>query len=122
EARESNRLLLTFGVGLMATGVIMLAFFPEYASPEIAQRFHVEPTFVWPMALFLLTVTILRRCLAAIANPVPEQVQAAVKQSIVSLIVLDASVALLMADWPYAVGILALLAPMLLLGKWVYST
>lgn len=122
EARESNRMLLTFGVVLMAVGVMMLAFFPKFAPPELARRFHIEPTFVWPMALFLLTVSILRRGLMAVANPSPEQVQAAVKQCILSLIVLDASVALLMADWPYSVGILALLAPTLLLGKWVYST
>lgn len=122
EAKESSRMLLTFGVGLMAIGVMMLAFFPKYASVELAQRFHIEPTFVWPMAIFLLTVTILRRCLTAVANPTPPQVQAAVKQSILSLIVLDASVTLLMADWPYAVGILLLLVPTLLLGKWVYST
>ncbi|MDA1055577.1 MAG: UbiA family prenyltransferase [Planctomycetota bacterium] len=122
EAKESSRMLLTFGVGLMAAGVMMLAFFPKIAPVELARRFHIEPTFVWPMAIFLMTVTILRRCLVAVADPSPEQVQAAVKQSIVSLIVLDASVALLMADWPYAVGILALMVPMLLLGKWVYST
>ncbi|MCB9937162.1 MAG: UbiA family prenyltransferase [Planctomycetaceae bacterium] len=122
EAKASSRMLLTFGVGLMAAGVMMLAFFPKYAPIELAKRFHIEPTFVWPMALFLLTVSILRRCLVAVADPTPKQVQAAVKQSILSLIVLDASVALLMADWPYAVGILALLVPTLLLGKWVYST
>jgi len=122
EAKESSRMLLTFGVGLMAAGIMMLAFFPKFASVELARRYDIEPTFVWPMAVFLLTVTILRRCLVAVANPSPEQVQAAVKQSILSLIVLDASVALLMADWQYAVGILALLVPMLLLGKWVYST
>jgi 4-hydroxybenzoate polyprenyltransferase len=122
EAKESNRLLLTFGVGLMSAGVMMLAFFPKLAPAEVAQRFHIEPKFVWPMALFLLTVSILRRCLVAVADPTPKQVQAAVKQSILSLIVLDAAVTLLMADWPYAVGILALLVPTLLLGKWVYST
>ncbi|MEX0819751.1 MAG: UbiA family prenyltransferase [Pirellulaceae bacterium] len=122
EARESNRLLLTFGVGLMATGIMMLAFFPRYAPAELMHRFHIEPSFIWPMAIFLLTVSILRRCLVAVANPTPEQVQAAVKQSILSLIVLDAAVALLMADWPYAVGILALLVPTFLLGKSVYST
>ncbi|MCA9119220.1 MAG: UbiA family prenyltransferase [Planctomycetaceae bacterium] len=122
EAKESNRLLLALGVVLMSSGVMMLAFFPKFAPVELVQRFHIEPTFVWPMAIFLLTVTILRRCLTTIANPAANQVQAAVKQSILSLVVLDASVALLVADWPYAVGILLLLLPMLLLGKWVYST
>jgi 4-hydroxybenzoate polyprenyltransferase len=122
EAQESSRPLLVFGIGLMAAGIMLLAFFPRYASIELAQRFHIQPTFVWPMAIFLLTVSILRRCLVAVANPTPQHVQAAVKHCILSLIVLDASVALLMADWPYAVGILALWIPTLLLGKWVYST
>jgi 4-hydroxybenzoate polyprenyltransferase len=124
EARDSNRMLLTLGVGLMATGIMMLAFFPKVASPELIDRFKIiKPVeLVWPLVLFLLTVSILRRCMVAIANPTPKQVQSAVKQSILSLIVLDAAVALLMADWPYAVSILALLVPTLLLGKWVYST
>ncbi len=122
EARDSSRWLLMLGIVLMASGVMMLAFSPKYAPPELAQRFRIEPTLVWPAALFLMTVTILRRCLTTVANPTPKHVQAAVKQAILSLIVLDAAVALLVADWPYAVGILALLIPTVLLGKWVYST
>jgi hypothetical protein len=45
-----------------------------------------------------------------------------VKQCIFSIIVLDATVCLFVADWFWAVAVLALLAPMLLFGKWVYST
>ena len=57
----------------------------------------------------------------AIANPSPKQVQTAIKQCILSLIVIDAAVSLLVAGY-WAVLVLALLAPTLLLGKWVYST
>ena len=49
-------------------------------------------------------------------------VQAAVKIGILSLIVLDASVTLAVAGPVWAVPILALLAPALVLGRWVYST
>ncbi len=52
EAKDSSRMQLIFGVGLMATGVMMLAFFPKFAPAALAQRFHIEPTFVWPMAIF----------------------------------------------------------------------
>ncbi len=120
EATQSRRGLLVFGVGIMAAGIMLLAFFPRYAGAGLT--YFIEPTFVWPMALFLLTFTILRRCLIAVANPTPQQVQFAVKQCLLSLIVLDAAVALLMAPWIFAVAILALLIPTLVLGKWVYST
>ena len=49
-------------------------------------------------------------------------VQAAVKQAILSLIVLDASVALVTGPPVWALVILSLLLPPLLLGRWVYST
>jgi 4-hydroxybenzoate polyprenyltransferase len=75
-----------------------------------------------PLILFLLTFPILRRCLLAIAKPAPGTVQAAVKLSIHSLIVLDAAVILLTGHWSWAVAVLALLIPTVVLGKWVYST
>jgi 4-hydroxybenzoate polyprenyltransferase len=58
----------------------------------------------------------------AIALPQPRQVQAAVKQCILSLVVLDAALCLLASPWYNGVVVLALLIPALLLGKWVYST
>jgi len=120
EAKTSNRLLLAWGTLLMAVGIGLLAAFP--AVEETGILYRIDPQFVWPLVLFLVTFTILRRCVLAIVNPQPQRVQAAVKQCIMSLIVLDATVCLLVADWPWAVGVLALLAPMLMLGKWVYST
>lgn len=117
----SGRSLLMFGVILMAIGVMTLAFFPKYSSFPL-DFFRIEPTMVWPLALFLMTVSILRRCLSAISDPSPQQVQAAVKQCIFSLIVLDAAVVLLVAHWALAIAVLALLIPTFVLGRWVYST
>jgi hypothetical protein len=49
-------------------------------------------------------------------------VQTAVKHAILTLIVLDAAVILAVAGPLFALPVLALLVPSLLLGKWVYST
>lgn len=123
EAEQSRRARLLLGVVVMSAGISLLAFFP--ALPQLAgqpEHFNLDPHFVWPMALFLMAVSILRRCLVAVNDPEPRNVQAAVKHCIMSLIVLDAAVSLLVTDWPWAVGVLTLLLPMLVVGKWVYST
>jgi len=120
EAKTSNRGLLIWGTSLMGAGIGMLALFPVVEETGIAYRLDKE--YVWPLVLFMLTFTILRRCVLAIIKPQPKHVQAAVKQCIFSIIVLDATVCLFVADWFWAVAVLALLAPMMLLGKWVYST
>lgn len=120
EATTSNRGLLIWGTAMMAAGIGMLALFPMIQETGI--QYRLDEQYVWPLVLFMLTFTILRRCVLAIYNPQPQRVQAAVKQCILSLIILDAAVCLLVADWVWAVAVLALLAPMLLLGKWVYST
>jgi hypothetical protein len=76
----------------------------------------------WPLALLIVTLPILRRCFAGIMNPTPAHVQGTVKFSLVSLVVLNASVCLLVCPWYWAVGILLLLLPTLLLSRWVAMT
>jgi 4-hydroxybenzoate polyprenyltransferase len=120
EANVSNRSILGFGVLLMVVGIALLGLFPNVRDTGLAYR--LDPELVWPAVLFLLSFSILRRCLIALADPQPQRVQQAVRHCIVSLIVLDAAVAMMVADWFWAVAVLALLAPMLLLGRWVYST
>jgi hypothetical protein len=58
----------------------------------------------------------------AALDPVPPKVQAAVKLSILSLIWLDATMAIALSGPAAGVAIAALLIPALLLGRWVYST
>lgn len=120
EAEGSTRLQLTAGLVVMLVGISLLAAAPRWAAE--GTRFYLEPNLVWPGALCLLTVVVVRRCIVAIASPLPQQVQAAVKQCILSLIVLDAAVALLVGPWYFAVAVLALLIPTMFLGRWVYST
>jgi 4-hydroxybenzoate polyprenyltransferase len=111
---------LVFGTVVMAAGICLLAFFPQLAATQRA--FFIEPTFIWPMAVFLISVSILRRCLAGALDPHSQRIQAAVKQCLMSIIILDASVCLLTCPWYWAVGVLVLLAPAMMLGRWVYST
>ncbi len=65
---------------------------------------------------------ILRRPVAAIAEPIPKRVQLAVKECILSLVVIDAVACYAVRGVPWAVVILLLLLPTLFLGRWIYST
>ena len=74
------------------------------------------------MAVLLLSFSILRRCIHGVFDPLPYRVQAAVTHCVISLIILDASVCLLTSPWYWAVGVLALLIPAVILGRWIHST
>ena len=116
EAGKSQVWQLLGGVLMMTLGVALLAYSHRYLpAPKLSQG-------MFTLALALLGLTILRRCGAAMLNPSPERVQAAVKQGIISLILFDAAISAQVAPTGYAVAVVALVIPMLLLGKWVYST
>jgi 4-hydroxybenzoate polyprenyltransferase len=116
EASQSRGGVLVAAMAVMTAGVVLLA-----ASSRFVSRLQMPETHYW-LLLALLMATVLRRCGAAAADPVPEKVQAAVKHSILSLIWLDAAVAAAAAGPAYGVAIAALLVPAILLGRWVYST
>ena len=59
-----------------------------------------------------------RRLIAAVAEPAPMKVQAAIRTMLLSIIMLDASLVLfIQADRNYALGIALLLVPAMILGK-----
>lgn len=120
EVTVSPRLPLTIGVLLMIVGLVTLAAFPSLHPNSFLYRF--EPGGAWPLGVALIAIWILRRPIIAIRDPSPRQVQPAVKNCILSLIILDALVCSLISELPFAIGIVALLAPTLMLGRWVYST
>ena len=117
EARTSNRLLLAFGLIVMLLGLGVMA-----SMELLGKETQFSNDVVWPSLLTLLMVAVFRRGILAVANPVPANVQGTVKQAIFSLIVLDASVCLAVRGPMWAIAILLLLVPMVVLGKWVYST
>jgi 4-hydroxybenzoate polyprenyltransferase len=116
EAEESKVGQLALATGVMALGIVLLGVSLDAHS---ATR---QPAFTCWLLLGLVSITVFRRCLRAISHPDAPHVQAAVKQAILSLIVLDASVALVTGPPVWALVILSLMLPALVLGRWVYST
>ena len=74
------------------------------------------------LLILAIGFSIVRRCFLALQDPSPKNIQIAIKHALISLIVLDAAVAVQVADAGWGVGILALLIPATYLGKKVYST
>ena len=119
EAESSEGWHLAGALLVMLAGIACLGLlhrnFPPGFRPALPERW-------WLLMLALLGLPIARRSVMTIADPVPERVQAAVKQCLLSIIVLDAAVTFVVGNWYDAVIVLSLLVPAVLLGRWVYST
>jgi 4-hydroxybenzoate polyprenyltransferase len=124
EAGESQVWQLSLATLVILSGIGTLAFMHRYLPAAVLPGVGSE--FRWYLLLALLGFTIVRRCLVAMTDPGPRQVQLAVRHGILSIIVLDAAVTLAMTfqvgGWYHAVGVLSLLIPTLILGRWAYST
>jgi 4-hydroxybenzoate polyprenyltransferase len=116
EAGQSSVAVLLAGMSVMSAGVGTLG----WAAPYLARQDLTMPVY-W-MLLAILLATLLRRCLMAVLDPSSQRVQAGVKSAIFSLVLFDAAVALAAAPAVYSLGIVLLLLPMFLLGRFVYST
>jgi len=124
EAAVSRRIQLGGATLVMATGLGALAALPwvdaQSAGPTVALATSAAERY--PLLIAVLAFLILRRCFLAVLDPVPPRVQAAVKQAIFSLVVLDAAVTLAACGPLWATAVIVLLAPTLLLGRWLYAT
>lgn len=121
EAETSQRLPLILAVLVMAAGFFLLASYPRFGG-EYGRVAFRRPEILWPALLTVLFLPIAKRCLAAVMNPSPQRVQVAIKNCIASLIILDASICLAAGSHEWAIVTVSLIVPMLLLGRWVYST
>jgi len=119
EAEASEGWHLAGAILVMLAGIACLGLLhrnlPVGFGPALPERW-------WLLMLALLGLPIARRCVATVADPTPERVQAAVKQCLLSIIILDAAVTFVAGNWYDAVIVLSLLVPAVLLGRWVYST
>ncbi len=120
EATDSQRGPLIASQAVMAAGILLIGILPEHAG-EYGQVMF-KPAVFWPVLLAALFVPIVRRGANAILHPRPERVQAVVKNCIQSLILFDAAIAMGTHGSNWGIAVLALLAPMVILGRWVYST
>ncbi|MEA1949774.1 MAG: UbiA family prenyltransferase [Planctomycetota bacterium] len=115
EAERSDRGRLLVGIAVMMLGIVLLAQLPDYTWLTMtASRWH--------FFMALMGVMIAWQSLRAVFCTQPHCVQMAVKQAILSLVMLDAAVVLGVAGAIPAVVVLALLIPTVVLGRWIYST
>ena len=105
----------------MVAGIALIGW---WGSLFQAQRLNpgINTPYFWLLLLVMLIVS-QRRCLEAVLNPEPPLVQAAIKQCIFSLILFDAAITVFGTGRPeFGLGVALLIAPTMLLGRWVYST
>ncbi len=115
EAQRSDRGRLLVGIVVMMLGIGLLAQLPNYT-------FMTMTASRWHFFMALMGAMIAWQSLRAVFCPQSRCVQMAVKQAILSLVMLDAAVVLGVAGAAPAVAVLALLVPTVVLGRWVYST
>jgi 4-hydroxybenzoate polyprenyltransferase len=122
EATASSRVHLICGFITLLAGMALLWCYPKILPPStFIPTLQSQPLY-WTLLWIALAMLIGLRFVRAILQPQPALVQAAVKTGILSIIVLDAAVVFgVRGLWP-AIGILLLLVPAIILGRWVYST
>lgn len=117
ESRQSSRLHLGLATAVMLSGIALLACYPSCSR-------DVGTALLWryQVLMTILGVLIAWRSFRAVLEPVPARVQTAVKQCILSLVVLDAAVCYVARGPAEGVMILLLLVPAMFLGRWIDST
>ena len=118
EVGQSKRFrLVTGGLGVV-TAVLLLGMVVAGSHLAGASANGNFTLILW--LAFLIHVT--RIAYRAMKNPVPAQVQYAMKTFILGIVVFDATLAAAAQGWIAGMVVLALLVPALLIGRWIYST
>ena len=120
EAQRSSRWQLVRGLALVLVGLGMITVLPVWV-PGVAGH-STSSTSGWYLYWPILAIIIARRFVLAISDPSPGRVQVAVKNGIVSLIMIDAGIVLSVCGPFWGCAVLLLLAPAMLLGLWIDST
>ena len=118
EAQTSSRLRLLVASAVLVTGIGFLSFLPDLLSQELRSNYASRV----PLLTAVLALLIGWRCFRTVVDPSPRSVQNAIKVCLMSIIVLDAVICLCVSDAAHALGILSLLIPTMLLGKWFSPT
>lgn len=120
EAGRSHRGFLIAGMLVILASVGLLSLLPDWT--EGLKPILQQQPLRWVLLMAVFAMVIGLRCLWAIAEPTPVRVQMTVRQSLLSLVVLNAALSFAVAGPLGAVAILVLLIPASWLGRWFYST
>lgn len=122
EAGQSKRRHLVPATSVILAGIGLLWVVPGRCDPaQLVSLLQEEPG-RWTLLMAVLGAMIGFRCLRAVVEPVPYRVQMAVKQCILTLVILDAAACFVVRGIPGAVMVLVLLIPTVALGWWIEST
>lgn len=121
-AANQSRLWISASAVLMVSGIGALAAAPWGYQGNLNIDEMVEKVF--PFMIAMISVTIFRRLVLCVISPSSRSVKFAVIASLRSLIVFDAAVCFLARPDQilYALVVLALLVPVLVLSRWMYAT
>lgn len=118
---QSRTPLVVAGVMILTSlvAVALVVYCPQPHQP-ISQRLQT----VFPIVVALISMTIVRRVVAAVFTAKPKQIQQGVVSVLRSLIIIDASLCYLAMPGTaiFALLVVALMIPTMLLGRWVPST
>ena len=111
---------LATAAGVMLTGFILLvalAWCPDAQFPDSAMR-------TYPLLVAVVSLASIRRVVVCVADTQPQSVKLAIISTLRSLLIFDASICFLARpdNLLFALTLVALILPVLLLSKWIYST
>ena len=112
EESDSNAGQLSFGLFLEIVGLVLLAGFPLWSQTEHA--WNLDPRLAYPLLMGLIGFTVVQRGVLGINHPVPRKVQLAVRHAILTLILIDATVAMMWAGLWFGGVVALMLVPALL--------
>jgi 4-hydroxybenzoate polyprenyltransferase len=120
ESRRSPEGHLAMATAVMALGIAMIVWFPHWPG-RVFWVVRQRPA-MWYLLVGLLSLPLLLRCLGAILNPGPKNVQRAVVVAVFCIVTLDALACYAAAGYFWATMILLLLVPAALSGRWIKVT
>ncbi len=120
ETARSSRWQLAMATVVLLAGVALLVQVPDVTEDTI-ELLALQPQ-RWLLLISVLGALIGFRCFRAVLDPSPLRVQIAVRQCLLSLVILDAAVCFVTWGTPGAAGVLALLIPTVIFGQWVNAT
>lgn len=114
-----SRFRLVAGWGICGLGAVLIALSP---SLELGRSYRIEPIWGFPLLIGVLLVPLIRRVLVSLQSLRPQHLGLAIRQSIFTILFLDAAVALQYSGDTPGLCIALMAIPTLALGHWFRST